>query len=680
MRTYVSLLLGALSFNLVISQAQARPDQIWINSNGLVKAEMCQDKLADQIPFRVTEYYSSQGHQKDHEALRSRSGKSQYHIPNYSLVRVVKENGDRLQIEVIGSSANEAYKHNRYTAERNYGSPYAPNKKAKQNLYLYHLSAKDLENYVFEVRQKQSPVLKNSFIKIAKEAQKFNVSNCCLGKECKDYYIFNVFSQDKKFIQKIGISNEATGLFSKMTGYAYEGEALKAEDQIEKIVKPPISSQKSSDPSQNGPQIKTQKKPKEIKKDQMDTTPVVVEGFFESVICLSSHSATLNVRDENLSKTLFTLDNGSKIKIFQSFDEKKKKVGNTTYDFVKIQNAEDSKIGWVAKKFISQSANCDGTESEKPDNENTEKSSTPEKSSTTSSDKTGQFMAEGTYTVCTEGGGSLSVYDEKFNKLTSRFFLESGEKAVVIDGALRNKPTPNGYQYVKVRTESSYIRYVAKDFLTKEKCKNALSQEGGKAAGGYIFPTMTKTGYSYISRSQRSYQHSSFTRFSGYRGNWGVYGAGRSRGRRAHAATDLYQPFGLKVPNKHYSKRKFGGAFRAMTNGRVVRGSTPFYLGTNYIVIHHNDGVVSRYGEIYPGTLYKKSQVTTGQVLGYIKWVGAGGVPPMLHFENYYPKSRDIKRGILGGAKRINGRNSQRSSHLFNRTNFMRKLEANTFK
>src|SRR5690606_23139615 len=100
-------------------------------------------------------------------------------------------------------------------------------------------------------------------------------------------------------------------------------------------------------------------------------------------------------------------------------------------------------------------------------------------------------------------------------------------------------------------------------------------------------------------------------------------------------------------PSDSYTQRYFGGAFRAMKGGRVVRGSTAFYLGTNYIVVHHDDNTVSRYGEIYPGTTYKSSKVSTGQTLGYIKWVGQNSVPPMLHFENYNPGNSDVRQGIL---------------------------------
>jgi murein DD-endopeptidase MepM/ murein hydrolase activator NlpD len=248
----------------------------------------------------------------------------------------------------------------------------------------------------------------------------------------------------------------------------------------------------------------------------------------------------------------------------------------------------------------------------------------------------------------------------------------------VIDGTLKDMPTPNGYKYVKVSTESKNIRYVAKDFLTTGKCETSMVASG-TSVNGYFFPTTTSTGFSYIASRNRPRQHPGLTGFAGYRSNWGLYGANRSGGR-SHAANDLYQPRGMSRPGKAYTQKYYGGPFRAITAGRVLRKPIPFYLGTFETAILHEDGVVSRYGEIYPTTVYKSSRVKAGERIGYIKWVGQNSVAPMLHFENYYAKNNSVKTGSLRGSKRINGKNSRRSEHLFDRTKVMRDLEAKSFR
>lgn len=674
MSTYTGPTLGVLLGLFISLQAEARPDYIWSDKDGLVKAQQCRDSLVDDIPFRVTQFYSSKEESEPQEALRSRSGQIQYYIPNNSLVGVIATKDDTYQVEVVGVSQNQGYPENRYTAKRHYGSDKADSVKSRQNLYIYYRSVEALSDYVFEIKKAEHQ-FEGSYLKVAMEAEKYNASECCIGDSCTEYYIFDIVSgTNGDVLTQVGVSGEQTEVFKEITGMRVAEFKENLKDSSENKRKQDSSSEKTSQQSGASGNLLSgrQSQNRDSGSGSSETKPakasagvvaITVEGPLENVVCLDQRGASLNVRDENQKEVLFQLDNGEKIKVFQSFGEQSKDLGGEEYNFVKIQTVEGGKVGWVAERFVKPAANCASVESDEPAAENT---GAPV--------NTGRFP-EREYTVCTKSGGSLSVYDMDFEKLSRGYFLDSGEKVTVIDGTLRDMPTPNGYKYVKVNTESNYTRYVAKDFLTTGKCETAM----GSAVNGYIFPTTTKAGYSYIPSGSRPSQHSQLTQFSGYRNNWGIYGARRGGGSRAHAATDLYQPFGLKRPNSNYSSRTFGGAFRAMTNGRVVRGATFFYLGTYYIAVLHDDGVVSRYGEIYPGTTYGSKRVKTGQKLGYIKWVGQGGVPPMLHFENYYAKNSAVKSGSLGGSKRINGRNSQRSQHLFNRTSFMKTLERNTF-
>lgn len=678
MRAYLDIVFGAVLGMSVMGTAYAVPEFIWNDETGLIEADKCEGRLVDETALRVSRYFSNKSEDKPHEVLRSKVGKAQYYLPNSSLVKLLSTDGDRYQVEVVGSSRSNIYRHNQYTAQRGYGSSRAARAKERQKLFIYNRSVENLDQYVFEINtiDQSKEALEGAYLQVVMAQDKYGASECCVGDSCAEFVQFDVFLKGQEDpVTRIGVSMNETGLFKDITGWKVSeiDSQLKKEKTQEKkketnLKKSTLKPTKAFKVSKNEVAAENEVKLEKSKEKKQSTLPVVVEGEFENVVCLDQRNASLNVRNESQKEVLFKLDNGDKIKVFQSFDAQKKKFGDESYNFVKIQSVDSGKTGWVAKQFISQKSKCASKESEEPAKNNSEVNNNV------------KVFEEKKYTVCTDSGGPLSVYDVNFEKLSNNYFLDSGEKAVVIDGTLKDMPTPNGYKYVKVKTESGYTRYVAKDFLTTKKCETAEASSGGQSSNGYIFPTITSTGYSYIPRSSRPYQSSKFSGFSGYRGNWGVYGAGRSGGRRAHAATDLYQPRGLKRPSKSYSHKHFGGAFRAMRGGKVIRGSTHFYLGTNYIVIHHDDGVVSRYGEIYPGTIYKSKTVKTGQTLGYIKWVGVGSVPPMLHFENYYPKNKAVKRGSLGGSKRINGRNSQRSTHLFNRTNFMKKLERNTFK
>lgn len=302
------------------------------------------------------------------------------------------------------------------------------------------------------------------------------------------------------------------------------------------------------------------------------------------------------------------------------------------------------------------------------------------------------------------GSNRLRARDEHENKFL--FWLQNGDKIKVFQGWNGGEPEKrivNGqtYDYLKIQdTATGKIGWVPSQFLKQaSECKSLpkktnkptaphttsnppprtegtqRSAADNKLLETYTFPTLTSTGFSYIEVKARPHQDHRLLPFMGYNYNWGLFGAGRNQDRRAHAATDLYQARGQTPPNATYSREYFGGSFRAITDGKVIRGATYFYLGTSSIVVHHDDGVISRYGEIYQSTAYQDTRVRSGDVLGYIKWVGMNSVPPMLHFENYYPNDNKVKSGVLLGDKKVNGLNSKRSQHLFDRTPFIKNLE-----
>lgn len=310
--------------------------------------------------------------------------------------------------------------------------------------------------------------------------------------------------------------------------------------------------------------------------------------------------------------------------------------------------------------------------------------------------------------VClSRANNRLRVRDEHSNKFL--FWLQNGDRIKIFQGWNGGEPEErvvNGevYSYLKIQDVASgkigwapsrFLKQASeckslslkKNIITQTTTPDVMSNQPPQTEGtpksttknnpmeNYTFPTLTSTGFSYIETETRPHQDQRLLPFIGYNYSWGIFGAGRSQDSRAHAATDLYQARGQTPPNATYSHEYFGGPFRAITDGKVIRGATYFYMGTSSIVVHHDDGVVSRYGEIYNSTTYRDTRVRSGDVLGYIKWVGMNTVPPMLHFENYYPNDNKVKSGALLGDKKINGLNTKRSQHLFDRTPFIKNLE-----
>jgi hypothetical protein len=93
------------------------------------------------------------------------------------------------------------------------------------------------------------------------------------------------------------------------------------------------------------------------------------------------------------------------------------------------------------------------------------------------------------------------------------------------------------------------------------------------------------------------------------------FGSRRSRGRRAHAACDLYSPMHTTV--------------HAVADGVVVRGPYFFYLDTYALEVDHGDFLV-RYGGVHPSTFVGKGdRVKAGQPIAKV------GRLNMLNFELY---------------------------------------------
>ncbi|MGE0528311.1 MAG: M23 family metallopeptidase, partial [Bdellovibrionales bacterium] len=91
------------------------------------------------------------------------------------------------------------------------------------------------------------------------------------------------------------------------------------------------------------------------------------EGSMEHVVCVTS--SRLNVRDESLSRVLFSVARHETVKPVQSWETNKKTkvIDGETYTFVKVQfpqRPSDSNIGWVAEMYVTPKSKCPGVPSD----------------------------------------------------------------------------------------------------------------------------------------------------------------------------------------------------------------------------------------------------------------------------------------------------------------------------
>ncbi len=87
----------------------------------------------------------------------------------------------------------------------------------------------------------------------------------------------------------------------------------------------------------------------------------VLEGPLDYIACMAGER--LNLRDETLSKVLFTVKRHEPAKVVQSFgqDQQEKTIDGVKYVFIKVQfpeRTEDPNIGWVAQVYIKTKSEC----------------------------------------------------------------------------------------------------------------------------------------------------------------------------------------------------------------------------------------------------------------------------------------------------------------------------------
>ena len=143
------------------------------------------------------------------------------------------------------------------------------------------------------------------------------------------------------------------------------------------------------------------------------------------------------------------------------------------------------------------------------------------------------------------------------------------------------------------------------------------------------------------------------------------FGSRRGKGRRVHAASDLYFPAGTII--------------HAITDGIVVRGSYHFYFDTYAIEIDHGS-FLARYGEIQRLAFVSKGdRVKAGQKIAKVGHLVGVRVPSdMLHLELYDKSaSGPLTVSAAAGKRDRNGKPFMRRKDLIDPTSKLNKWKNN---
>lgn len=257
------------------------------------------------------------------------------------------------------------------------------------------------------------------------------------------------------------------------------------------------------------------------------------------------------------------------------------------------------------------------------------------------------------------GSTTLNVRDADLNKVL--FKANLGEKVKVFQtwtGDDTREEVINGVTYTFKRVEfpereatDEKVGFVAAPFIKKlSDCaylndgKSLRAEPVDKISGlddprCCDFPTVSEPTHSYTSGMRR-------------------FGAGRSKGKRKHAACDLY--------------RYLNEPIRSVAPGKVIRNLYAFYQGTYALEVRHDGGFVVRYGELTSKTYVRGGNtIKMGQRIGNIGVVNSGCCRPMLHFELY--------KGTARGALSTGSGSYRRRSDLMDPTPYLLKWQDRIF-
>ncbi|KYG67368.1 hypothetical protein AZI86_10260 [Bdellovibrio bacteriovorus] len=600
---YKSGLFSMLSLVCLSSFAHAAPvDLYWHNNAGFVSASKCQITSLKEIPFYISQGKNVSSLEKTE--LQTPKGSRKSFLLNRSLVRISTEAKTRpgyKYVDVIGVSQTPKAQTNKWFADR------------MDNGYIAESSLKNLEDYVIEIKSgvsvKEIPGIKiptvGTFWQLATEKDQVQSFTCTIDGKARNFMIFEVFTANSSNpVARVGVNADHTGIFRSILTHLPSEADVVLDSRMDQA---PTGSRQSLE-SGVGSSGSVAASPLEVTKAAADEIKAQKEA------------------QEKLVNKPFA--EGSKTQTPPAVTTENKQSAQAAVDTAPVQKddaADDEETEDEDLKLINSKQE---------------------------------------HVVCINED-TLNVRDESLEKVL--FKAEKNETVLPFQSwgaADTKKKVINGkeYTFVKIQfpeKEGENIGWLAQDYVKLEgQCSVAKKADEDSSATrmtpipkGPIknindaaccgFPTIKRPTQSYLSGMRR-------------------FKAGRSKGKRLHAACDLY--------------RYHGEAAVSIADGKVSRGLYYFYQNTYALDVQYPGGFVARYGEL-TGKAAKGvstgAKVTRGQVMGYIGTVSSNCCPAMLHFELY--------SGTKKGGLSARGNKFGRRSDLMDPTKYLLKWEKNQF-
>jgi murein DD-endopeptidase MepM/ murein hydrolase activator NlpD len=289
------------------------------------------------------------------------------------------------------------------------------------------------------------------------------------------------------------------------------------------------------------------------------------------------------------------------------------------------------------------------------------------KDTTTGKNPEGAKVVDGglEYVACFSSG-NLSVRNETLDKVLFKISPNDSVKLFQGWGENKKKKTVSGKEYDFVRAQFPDEEegdpdegWLPEDFIKlKSECASALKEEAEEKLRDDAEASRDVDINGLNDPNCCEFPLSKYT--NSFMGGMAEFGHKRGKGRRLHAACDLYQTRNAPISS--------------VAGGTIIRSLYKFYQGTWAVEVKHQGGFVVRYGEMTGKSVKgqkNNKKVTRGQLVGYMGKVNSNCCEPMLHFELYSGK----KKGSLSG----NGKYKRRSD-LINPTKDLLKWRKEKFR
>jgi hypothetical protein len=209
---------------------------------------------------------------------------------------------------------------------------------------------KDLGENIVEIKDLKTNLqvgaitypMSGTFWQVALQGQDVMTMTCQEGAGSKTYVLFDVFVPEQLApVARMGVSSEQDVVFKSI--------AIHTPEQAEKLI------------GTRSLQFTSTKELAPTQATSLTAGLKAVNGSFDYIACISGN--VLNVRDESLSKVLFTVNRHDRALPVQSFgtDKFEKVIGGVTYNFMKVQFPDrtiEPNIGWVADDYIKMKSQC----------------------------------------------------------------------------------------------------------------------------------------------------------------------------------------------------------------------------------------------------------------------------------------------------------------------------------